>query len=149
MGFLAANGFSNKDFKEKPFYRDGAPCIVDGVELLDTLCPVSKKTGLRENPLSLIRKLAADPAKQMLLYQCLQELPVDNSQADLTEDMKFEMTPQRLMVGTPAEQQVLFDAWAEVVDLHKSSIEAQKVAQAQIDNNQPAKISFEGSNESE
>lgn len=149
MSYLVSNGFTNKGFVEKEFYRDGAPCIIDGVDLLDILCPVSKKTGLRENPLSLIRKLAADPAKQALLYQCLQELPVDNSQAGLTDDMKFEMTPQRLMVGTPAEQESLLESWSQIVDHHISSLEAQKAVQAQVEGNKPGKISFEGANEGE
>ena len=112
---------------EKPFFRDGAPCIIDGLDVLEALCPVSEKTGLRENFLSLIRKLTGDPAKQNLLYQCLQELPVDNSQQGLDEDSKFDMCPQRLEIGTPAENQVLFDHWASIVDLYKDSQKAQAV----------------------
>lgn len=55
------------------------PNLIDGVEVLDALCPVSKKTGLRENPLTLLRKVVSDPAKARLLEMALMELPSDNS----------------------------------------------------------------------
>lgn len=125
--FAQFPSFSKPRKTEKEFYRDGAPCIIQGLDILNALCPVSKKTGMRENFLSLIRKLSGDPAKQALLMQCLQELPVDNSQAQLDEDAKFDMCPQRLEIGTPAENQVLFDHWADVVDLYKDSVQAQAV----------------------
>lgn len=148
MSYLAANGASNKGFVEKPFYRDGAPCLIDGVDILDSLCPVSKKTGLRENPISLIKKLANDPAKQALLLQCLQELPVDNSQANLPEDMKFDVVPQRLMVGTPAEQEQLLNMWSDVLDHHIDSLKAQQAAQAaEKAASQPDTITFNSDSE--
>lgn len=129
MGFfLKSSTFNNESFVEKDFYRDGAPCIVDGLDILNTLCPVSKKTGLRENPLSLIRKLVNDPAKQALLSSIITELPTDNSQSQLDEDSKFEFCAQRLNVGTPAENEILMHHLESVIDLVADS---QKAAAAQ------------------
>lgn len=107
----------HQNIKEEPFFvAEDCPCIIDGVDVLDALCPVSKKTGLRENPLSLIRKLITDPAKQALLGAMLQELPTDNSQSGLTDDQKFEMCFQRLSTGTPAENDVIRDNLLAIID---------------------------------
>ena len=40
------------------------PRLIDGLDVLEALCPVSKNTGLRENMLSLVRKMINDPAKE-------------------------------------------------------------------------------------
>lgn len=131
MGFfLKSSTFNNDPVAEKEFFCDGAPCIVDGVDILDILCPVSKKTGLRENPLSLIRKLVNDPAKQALLYSIIQELPTDDSQSGLDENSKFEFCAQRLNVGTPAENEVLFRHLESVIDLVVDSRNAAAAQQA-------------------
>ena len=106
---------------EKAFEPNGVPCIIDGVDILDTLCPVSKATGLRENPLSLIRKLVQDPAKQALLASIIHQLPTDNSQQNLDEDSKFEFCAQRLNVGTPAENEVLMQHLEKIIDLMADS----------------------------
>lgn len=137
--FLKSSTFNNEPFVEKEFYREGAPSIIDGVDILDTLCPVSKKTGLRENPLSLIRKLVNDPAKQALLYSIIQELPTDNSQVNLDEESKFEFCAQRLQVGTPAENEELFHQFESVIDLVVDSQKAAAAKQA------AEKIAFDGS----
>lgn len=127
--------------QEKPYNSNGVPQIIEGVDIINTLCPVSKKSGMRENFLSLIRKLVNDPAKQALLYQCIQELPVDNSQANLDENSKFEFCPQRLQTGTPAENAVMLDVWQSVVDLYVDSHKA-VVAQKAVDG---SSINFDGS----
>lgn len=127
--------------EEHSYNPNGVPQIIEGVDILNTLCPVSKKTGMRENFLSLIRKLVNDPAKQALLYQCIQEIPVDNSQANLDEDSKFEFCVQRLQSGTPAENALLLDSWERIVDLYKDSQKASAVQQAVNGSG----ISFDGS----
>lgn len=126
---------------EHEYKSNGVPVIIDGVDIINTLCPVSKKTGMRENLLSLIRKLVNDPAKQALLYQCIAEQPVDNSQAGLDEEGKFEFCPQRLQVGTPAENAQLLDSYQAVVDLQ---LDSQKAAAAQQALSSQG-ISFDGS----
>ena len=114
--------------KEKSFFvHKDLPTFVDGVDILDILCPVSKKTGLRENPLSLIRKLITDPAKQALLAQCLAEIPTDNSQNMLSEEEKFEFCMQRLQCGTPAENEVYAEHLRSVLDLAADAAKAQVV----------------------
>lgn len=122
---------------EKAFEPNGVPCIIDGVDILNTLCPVSEATGLRENPLSLIRKLVNDPAKQALLMSIIQELPTDNSQQNLDEDSKFEFCVQRLNVGTPAENELLLQHLEKVIDLMADSEKAAAVVESE------SKINFE------
>lgn len=101
-------------------YKGDMPYLCDGVDVLDMLCPVSKVTGLRENPLSLIRKLVTDPAKQALLYQFLQEVPTDSSQSQLSDEERFDLCIQRLDCGTPAENDAMREVLMNVFD-HASS----------------------------
>lgn len=101
-------------------YKGDMPYLCDGVDVLEMLCPVSKVTGLRENPLSLIRKLVTDPAKQALLYQFLQEVPTDSSQSNLSDEERFNMCIQRLDCGTPAENDAMREILMNVFD-HASS----------------------------
>lgn len=124
----------------KDYNPNGCPVLIDGVDVINTLAPVSKKTGMRENLLTLVRKLVNDPAKQALLYQVIQELPTDNSQANLDEASKFDFCAQRLETGTPAENEKLLDSLQYVLDLH---LDAEKAAAAQQTLSQSG-IKFDG-----
>lgn len=130
MPFFLKHSVVGAPVVEKAFEPNGVPCIIDGVDILDTLCPVSEATGLRENPLSLIRKLVQDPAKQALLMSIIQELPTDNSQQNLDEDSKFEFCAQRLNVGTPAENELLMNHLEKVIDLMVDSEKAAAAAES-------------------
>lgn len=130
MAFFFKHSQVGSKVIDKVFEPNGVPCIIDGVDILDTLCPVSEATGLRENPLSLIRKLVQDPAKQALLMSIIQELPTDNSQQNLDEESKFEFCAQRLNVGTPAENEVLMGHLEKVIDLMADSEKAAKASEA-------------------
>ena len=110
---------------------NGLPKLIDGAEIINALCPVSKKTGLRENPLTLIRKLINDPAKQALLQQCLVEMPVDNSQTQLTDEQRFEFCRQRLDLGTPAEEDLYRGFLESIFD--NVDAQAQAAIKPQID----------------
>ena len=79
------------------------PRLIDGLDVLEALCPVSKNTGLRENMLSLVRKMINDPAKQRLLIGALQEIPTSNQPSSMTDDQKVDFLTMRLESGTPAE----------------------------------------------
>lgn len=130
MPFFLKHSLVGASLVEKAFEPKDVPCIIDGLDVLNTLCPVSKTTGLRENPLSLIRKLVQDPAKQALLFSIIQELPTDNSQASIDEDSKFEFCAQRLNVGTPAENEALYHHLESVIDLVADSEKAAAAQQA-------------------
>ena len=130
MPFFLKHSVIGAPVEEKAFEPNGVPCIIDGVDVLNTSCPVSKATGLRENPLSLIRKLVNDPAKQALLMGIIQELPTDSSQQNLDEDSKFEFCAQRLNVGTPAENELLLQHLESVIDLMADSEKAAVASQA-------------------
>lgn len=121
MGFFRkANNCVPPQNVSELHYKGDMPYLCDGVDVLDMLCPVSKVTGLRENPLTLIRKLVTDPAKQALLYQFLQEVPIDSSQSNLSDEERFDMCFQRLDCGTPAENDAMREILMNVFD-HASS----------------------------
>lgn len=121
--FLKHSNFNAKFVGEIPMIVGNAPCVIDGVDIINTLCPVNKKTGLRENILSLLKKLVSDPAKQALLLQCLQELPTNDGPQGVSDDILAEFCEQRLSVGTPAENAVLRQ---QFMDLYEHSEEISK-----------------------
>lgn len=116
---------SPETFVEDVFKSD-LPSLIDGADIINTLAPVSKKTGLRENILSLLRKVVSDPAKQALLQSALQELPTDSSQQNMTDEQKVEFLAMRLSTGSPAEddnfRQVLTDIVADLPSLVRQSV---------------------------
>lgn len=82
-----------------------APAVLDGFEVFDLLCPVSKLTGHRENPLSLLDSLMNDPAKSRQLQAFMQELPTIDAPHGLSDDDMVGMLMDRLSTGTPAENE--------------------------------------------
>ena len=92
-----------------------APRLIDGLDILDALCPVSKVTGLRENMLSLMRKVAGDPAKAALLSQALQEIPTVESLKGATDEQKVDYLVNRLDKGTPAEDDLIRSRLLEMI----------------------------------
>lgn len=80
-----------------------APAVLDGYEVFDLLCPVSKLTGHRENPLSLLDSLMNDPAKSRQIAAFMQELPTIDAPRGLSDDDLVGMMMDRLSTGTPAE----------------------------------------------
>lgn len=121
--FLKHSNFNDNFAGESPMVVGVAPCVIDGVDIINTLCPVNKKTGLRENILSLLKKLVSDPAKQAKLLQCLQELPTNDSPQGVSDDILAEFCEQRLSVGTPAENAALR---RQFLDVYEHSEEIRK-----------------------
>lgn len=107
------------------FYETSLPRVIDGLDVVEALSPVSKKTGLRENFLTILRKVVADPRKQVLLQQALQELPADNSQSKLSDSEKLDFLTMRLSSGSPAEDDLIRQRLESVLDvLPKSAAES-------------------------
>lgn len=109
--------------------------VIEGADILDVVCPVSKFTGHRESPLKLLGKLSG--AKSDLLNSVLQELPVIASDSRLTDADRVDMVVQRLSTGTPAEDSLMAERIMNDIDaLGLSS----KSAQISSD---PDKIAFD------
>lgn len=81
------------------------PVVIEGSEIFDTLVPVSKFTGRRENPLSLLSKISG--ADSALLNSVLQELPSVASDSRLTDEDRANWLVSRLSTGTPAEDAMM------------------------------------------
>ena len=92
-----------------------APRLIDDLDILDALCPVSKVTGLRENMLSLLRKVAGDPAKATLLNAALQVIPSVESLKGATDEQKVDYLVNRLDKGTPAEDDLIRSRLLEMI----------------------------------
>lgn len=96
---------------------DDAPVVLDGVELVDTICPINKATGLRESFSSAIERLKSDPVKGRLLDKVLSDLPVIGSNSSLSVDDKLSALMPVLETGTPADN----DAFLSNLELTLSS----------------------------
>lgn len=100
-------GFEPKRVEEK------APVMIDGVEAINTLCPVSKLTGHRTNPLTLLGMVSDGNAR--LLDNILQVLP-EVKQMDAPDDVKIDMlVPSDL--GSFAERDAMISRLADVADI--------------------------------
>lgn len=124
-------------YPQSEIFTSELPNLIDGVEVLDTLCPVSKKTGLRENPLTLLRKVVSDPAKARMLELALMELPSDNSYQQMSDEDKVNFLMMRLDSGTPSENEHYRNLLMDHISV--LSPKQQEVAKESVDN---GKISF-------
>ena len=91
------------DLKErvKDSILSSSPKLIDGADVLETLCPVNKMNGHRCSPLSLLHMITG--ANETLINQVLQELPVIWSNPDVSDADRVSFLTQRLCSGTPAE----------------------------------------------
>lgn len=102
-----------------------SPYVIEGADIIETLCPVSKYTGTRENPLSLLAKITS--ADSALLNSVLQELPVIASDSNLSDDDRVNFLVSRLGSGTPAEDALLSSRLMNDLDalgLRSSSVDS-------------------------
>lgn len=93
-----------------------APVVIEGVNELEVLCPISKLTGNRENPLQLINKLLP-PDKAQLLSGILQELPATSNDSRLSDEDRFSLLKSRLLTGTPSEDAQWMSYLSSVADV--------------------------------
>lgn len=89
--------------------------IIEGVTEYDTLCPISKVTGHRGNPLLLLRLGVSDKTAR-LLDAVLQEIPSVQDMNASDED-KLAMCVQRLSSGTLAENDLITKELSNYVDV--------------------------------
>ena len=94
----------------------GFPAILEGATEYETLCPVSKVTGHRANPLTLLQ-LALSEKNSRLLNSILQEIPSIPSDSNLSDEDKIRLLPTVRTVGTQAEQDNLVRELMQVADV--------------------------------
>lgn len=111
-------GLSRPVFNIVPVKQEtlGFPPILEGGLEIETLCPVSKVTGHRANPLTLLQ-LALSEKNSRLLGAILQELPTLPSDNTLSDEEKIRLLPSVRTVGTQAEQEQLVRELMQVADV--------------------------------
>lgn len=92
-----------------------APRLIDGLDIINALTPVSPKTGMRENLLSLARKLVADPQKARLLEAAIQEIPSMRSDPRCSDEDLTDTLMMRLQTGTPSENDAFRSGLMELI----------------------------------
>lgn len=110
------------------------PEVIEGEEIYDTLCPVSKETCLRENALSLLTKVL-DPRNASLLDAVLQEIPKIQENQNISDDDALDMLVSRFDQGTMYENQELRERLSRSLDvlLPKRSVEEKTIEFKQSD----------------
>lgn len=97
--------------------EDLNPCVIEGAEVFDILCPVSKLTGHRENPLSLMSKVLT-PDKSRALQLALQEIPSETPEGTKLSDNDYlDMLIPRLSSGSPSEDAMIRDRLMSMIDV--------------------------------
>lgn len=111
-------GISNPVFNYTPDVQDslGFPPMIEGATEYETLCPISKVTGHRANPLTLLQ-LALSEKNSRLLGSILQEIPSIPSDKNLSDEDKIRLLPSVRTVGTQAEQDNLVRELMQVADV--------------------------------
>lgn len=125
-----------KELYNTLYHTDVNPPILEGGSDLDTLCPVSKYTGHRTNPLDCLG-MVLDPAKERLLGKVLKELsPVMQPNCE----GNFDLVVERLNTGgTLAEREILANQLGDVYDSLRQVLP--------VEEKQPEIIPFERSDE--
>lgn len=109
---------------------DSEPRLIDGVEILDTICPVSRLTGHRTNPLTLLGAVTDGNAR--LLQSVLAELPAVKSDPRVSDDDKLDLLVSRLDTGTFADMDAVRDALASISDSLFVNSEVKENADKQV-----------------
>lgn len=108
--------FRNCDFSfvnNHRFSDDGIPFLIEGLESIETLCPVSKLTGHRTNALTLLGMVTDSNAR--LLDNILQVLP-SVQEIDAPDDVKVDMlVPSDY--GSFAERDAVVKRLADISDV--------------------------------
>lgn len=91
------------------------PVVIEGKQELETLLPVSKLTGRREDPLMLLKMQFSKDSR--LLDALLQELPVIQSDPNISDEDRFSTLASRLSTGTPYENEQLVYQLEKVADV--------------------------------
>lgn len=102
--------------------------VIEGVEILDVVCPVSKFTGHRESPFKLLGKLTG--AKADVLNSVLTELPAVFSDSRLTDQDRADFMVSRLSIGTPAEDALIAERIMTDMDAISAPFKQQAAQQA-------------------
>lgn len=91
--------------------------VIDGAQVIHTLCPVSKLTGLPMDIASAIRTALNDPKLNSLVMSIMQTLPSIPSDSRLTDDDKLDFVINHVDIGTPAETDRVREVLMKVTDV--------------------------------
>lgn len=108
------NSFGKYRNDVQPIVPD-APVLIEGLQELETLLPVSKLIGRRSDPLTLLKAQFSKDSR--LLDSLLQELPVVASDPKISDEDRFSVLAQRLSIGTPYEDEQLVQQLSKVADV--------------------------------
>lgn len=126
--------FSTKKLpaRKRPSDLPKLAVVLDDMTAYEVLCPVNKLTGLRENPLRLLKTLVNNPDKERALSSVLQEVG-DMRNSGVSDDDLVDFMAERLSTGTPYDNDVFRQRLSGISEplfnyvAPKSSTETQEV----------------------
>ena len=125
MSVTIANVKIRSERRNLHFGRTSAAVVIDDLTAYKTLCPISKVTGCRVSPLSLLKTLANDPAKSRIVNAIIQELPNMPSMDGMSNDEMLSMLGDSFNLGSffenDVERQRLANIVSDAVDAYKAA----------------------------
>lgn len=95
---------------------DHLPKVIEGLDVIDTVCPISKETGQRENALTLLTKVL-DPKHRSLMDSIMQNIPAVNERPDIDDESALDMLVDFNRFGTPYERDLVHDRLINTLDV--------------------------------
>lgn len=90
--------------------------VIEGSQIINTLCPVSKLTKLPMDITSAISMAINDPSLSGLVSQIVQTLPSIPSDSRLTDGDRLDLLISNFDLGTPAETDRVRASLMEIAD---------------------------------
>lgn len=113
---LLSSNVVYKDSLIVPSVSDDSPVVIEGVDVYDIVCPPSRMTGNRTNPLTLL-SMALPDKDNRFIGQLLSEVPSIASDSSLTDQQRIDTLAMRLATGTPSENEVFSSQLMKVADV--------------------------------
>lgn len=103
------------------------PKVIEGLDVIDTVSPISKETGQRENALTLLTKVL-DPKHRNLIDSIMQNIPSVNERPDIDDESALDMLVDFNRFGTPYERDLVHDRLINTLDVLLPQREQKKAA---------------------
>lgn len=91
--------------------------VIEGLELIEQLCPVNPLTGKRSSLIEAVQTAVADPKKAYLVDKIMKELPALRADPKLDDEGRLMLLSERLSSGTPSEDEAFMERLSSMSDI--------------------------------
>lgn len=94
-----------------------APCVLEGMDIIEMLCPVNPLTNKRSSLLEAVQTAVGDPKKAYLVDKIMKELPALRADSSLDDEGRLMLLSERLSSGTPSEDEAFMERLSSMSDV--------------------------------